>query len=298
MYIIDRVYDPNRKTVHLDTHDLISLLTILNSKEDIEIGIKAWLFNEPKYYTTRVDRHLLEVAINKVLDNLNLQLETALYERNQYQKILSVTDYSHIKKIVITAQTQNHLYVIDNGVPGVLTVFAKYYIHKSSYDSIDELRNLAKVIGWASGMHTVLAAILIDTIAVERIPSIANDSEILEILKPLLDIIENIAQLGKDDKINQLSTAFRDIETLYQEYNEIIEKHKEFEKKLSQLKQYITGLATSLGIDKFDYVGTTQKIRMYSVSQKYFDDKLLAEEMPEVYNKYLKEKIYKVVRVF
>jgi hypothetical protein len=154
------------------------------------------------------------------------------------------------------------------------------------------------VIGWASGMHTVLAAILIDTIAVERIPSIANDSEILEILKPLLDIIENIAQLGKDDKINQLSTAFRDIETLYQEYNEIIEKHKEFEKKLSQLKQYITGLATSLGIDKFDYVGTTQKIRMYSVSQKYFDDKLLAEEMPEVYNKYLKEKIYKVVRVF
>jgi hypothetical protein len=126
MYIIDRVYDPNRKTVHLDTHDLISLLAILNSKEDIEIGIKAWLFNEPKYYTTRVDRHLLEVAINKVLDNLNLQLETALYERNQYQKILSVTDYSHIKKIVITAQTQNHLYVIDNGVPGVLTVFAKY----------------------------------------------------------------------------------------------------------------------------------------------------------------------------
>jgi hypothetical protein len=298
MYIIDRVYDPNRKTVHLDTHDLISLLTILNSKEDIEIGIKAWLFNEPKYYTTRVDRHLLEVAINKVLDNLNLQLETALYERSQYQKILSVTDYSHIKKIVITAQTQNHLYVIDNGVPGVLTVFAKYYIHKSSYDSIDELRNLAKVIGWASGMHTVLAAILIDTIAVERIPSIANDSEILEILQPLLDIIENIAQLGKDDKINQLSTAFRDIETLYQEYNEIIEKHKEFEKKLSQLKQYITGLATSLGIDKFDYVGTTQKIRMYSVSQKYFDDKLLAEEMPEVYNKYLKEKSYKVIKVF
>ena len=298
MYIIEKVYDPNGKTLHIDPHDLISLLTILNSNEDIEIGIKAWLFNEPKYYTTKVDRHLLEVAINKVLDNLNLQLEMAIYERNQYQKMLNVSGYSHIEKIVITAQTQNNLYVIDNGVPGVLTVFAKYYIHKSSYDSIDELRNLAKVIGWASGIHTVLAAILIDTIAVERIPSIANDAEILEILQPLLDTIENIVQLGKDDKINQLSTAFRDIETLYQEYNEIIQKHKEFEKKLSQLKQYITGLATSLGIDKFDYVGTTQKIRMYSVSQKYFDDKLLAEEMPEVYNKYLKEKSYKVIRVF
>jgi hypothetical protein len=188
--------------------------------------------------------------------------------------------------------------VIDNGVPGVLTVFAKYYIHKSSYDSIDELRNLAKVIGWASGMHTVLAAILIDTITVERIPSTANDSEILEILQPLLDTIENIAQIGKDDKINQLSTAFRDIEALYQDYNEIIQKHKEFENKLSQLKQYVTGLATSLGIDKFDYVGSTQKVKMYSVSQKYFDDKALAKEMPEVYSKYLKERSYKVLKVF
>jgi len=298
MYIIEKVYDPNGKTLHLDPHDLISLLTILNSNEDIEIGIKAWLFNEPKYYATKVDRHLLEVAVNKVLDNLNLQLEMALYERNQYQKMLNVSGYSHIEKIVITAQTQNHLYVIDNGVPGVLTVFAKYYIHKSSYDSIDELRDLAKVMGWASGMHTVLAAILIDTITVERIPSIANDSEILEILQPLLDTIENIAQLGKDDKINQLSTAFRDIEALYQEYNEIIQKHKEFESKLSQLKQYVTGLATSLGIDKFDYVGTTQKVKMYSVSQKYFDDKALAKEMPDVYSKYLKERNYKVIKVF
>jgi flagellar biosynthesis chaperone FliJ len=298
MYIIEKVYDPNGKTLHIDPHDLISLLTILNSNEDIEIGIKAWLFNEPKYYTTKVDRHLLEVAINKVLDNLNLQLEMAIYERNQYQKMLNVSGYSHIEKIVITAQTQNNLYVIDNGVPGVLTVFAKYYIHKSSYDSIDELRNLAKVIGWASGMHTVLAAILIDTITVERIPSTANDSEILEILQPLLDTIENIAQIGKDDKINQLSTAFRDIEALYQDYNEIIQKHKEFENKLSQLKQYVTGLATSLGIDKFDYVGSTQKVKMYSVSQKYFDDKALAKEMPEVYSKYLKERSYKVLKVF
>jgi len=298
MYIIEKVYDPNGKTLHIDPHDLISLLTILNSNEDIEIGIKAWLFNEPKYYTTKVDRHLLEVAINKVLDNLNLQLEMAIYERNQYQKMLNVSGYSHIEKIVITAQTQNNLYVIDNGVPGVLTIFAKYYIHKSSYDSIDELRNLAKVIGWASGMHTVLAAILIDTITVERIPSTANDSEILEILQPLLDTIENIAQIGKDDKINQLSTAFRDIEALYQDYNEIIQKHKEFENKLSQLKQYVTGLATSLGIDKFDYVGSTQKVKMYSVSQKYFDDKALAKEMPEVYSKYLKERSYKVLKVF
>jgi SpoVK/Ycf46/Vps4 family AAA+-type ATPase len=147
-------------------------------------------------------------------------------------------------------------------------------------------------------MHTVLAAILIDTIAVERIPSIANDSEILEILQPLIDTIENIAKLGKDDKINQLSTAFRDIEALYQEYKEIIQKHKEFESKLSQLKQYVTGLATSLGIDQFDYVGTTQKVKMYSVSQKYFDDKALAQEMPEVYNKYLKERNYKIIKVF
>ncbi len=298
MYIIEKVYDPNGKTLHLDTHDLISLLTILNSKEDTEIGIKAWLFNEPKYYATRVDRHLLDVAINKVLDTLNLQLEMALYERNQYQKILKVSGYSHIENIVITAQTQNHLYVIDNGVPGVLTVFAKYYIHKSSYDSIDELRNLAKVIGWASGMHTVLAAILIDTIVVERIPSIANDTEVLEILQPLLYTIENIAQLGKEDNINQLNIALKDIEALYQDYREIIQKHKEFENKLSQLKQYVTGLATSLGIDKYDYVGATQKIKMYSVSQKYFDDKLLLEEMPEVYNKYLRERSYKVIKVF
>ncbi len=297
MYIIEKVYDPNGKTLHLDTHDLISLLTILNSKEDTEIGIKAWLFNEPKYYATKIDRHLLEVAINKVLDTLNLQLEMALYERNQYQKILNVSGYSYIEKIVITAITQNHLYVIDNGVPGVLTVFAKYYIHKSSYDSIDELRNLAKVIGWASGMHTVLAAILIDTIAVERIPSIANDAEVLKILQPLLDIIENMAQLSKDDKISQLNIAFRDIETLYQDYSEIIQKHKEFENRLSQLKQYITGLATSLGIDKYDYVGTTQKIKMYSVSQKYLDEKALAQEMPDVYNKYLRERNYKIIRV-
>jgi len=298
MYIIEKVYDPNGKTLHLDTHDLISLFNMLNSNEDIELSIKAWLYNEPKYYATKVDRHLLEVAVNKVLDNLNLQLEMALYERNQYTKMLNVSGYSHIENIVITAQTQNHLYVIDNEVPGVLTVFAKYYIHKSSHDSIDELRNLAKVIGWASGMHTVLAAILIDTIAVERIPSIANDSEILEILQPLIDTIENIAKLGKDDKINQLSTAFRDIEALYQEYKEIIQKHKEFESKLSQLKQYVTGLATSLGIDQFDYVGTTQKVKMYSVSQKYFDDKALAQEMPEVYNKYLKERNYKIIKVF
>jgi len=298
MYTIEKVYDSNDRTLRLDTHDLISLFTILNSNEDIEIGIKAWLYNAPKYYATKVDRHLLEVAVNKVLDNLNLQLEMTLYERNQYQKMLDVSGYSHIEKIFITAQTQNQLYVIDDGVPGVLTVFAKYYIHKSSYDSIDEIRNLAKVIGWASGMHTVLAAILIDTIAVERIPSIANDSEILEILQPLLDTIENIAQLGKDDKINPLSIAFKDIETLYQDYNDIIQKHKEFEDKLSQLKQYVTGLATSLGIDKFDYVGNIQKVKMYSVSQKYFDDKALAQEMPEVYSKYLKERNYKVIKVF
>jgi hypothetical protein len=297
MYVIERVYDPDGKTLYLDTSDLISLLAVLNSNEDIDTAIKAWLFNEPKYYTTRVDKHLMEVAINKVIDTLNLQLEMALYERNQYKKVLTVEGYSYIEKIIITAQTQNQLYVIDNGVPGVLTVFVKYYIHKSSDDSIEELRNLAKVIGWASGMHTVLATILIDTIAVEQIPSIADDTEVLKILHPLLYIIESIMQLGKDEKINQLNAAFKEIEALYQAYSEVIQEHKEFEKKLAQLKQYVTGLATTLGIDKFDYVGTTQKIRMYSVNQKYLDEKLLAEEMPEVYNKYLRERIYKVIRV-
>jgi predicted phage-related endonuclease len=85
---------------------------------------------------------------------------------------------------------------------------------------------------------------------------------------------------------------------LYQEYNETIQKHKEFESKLSQLKQYVIGLASSLGIDKFDYIGNTQKVKMYSVSQKYFDDKELAKEMPEVYNKYLRERSYKIIKVF
>ncbi len=298
MYTIDKIYNANEKLIRLDTYDLISLLTTLNSNDDIEIAIKAWLYNEPKHYTIKVDRHLLEVAINKVLDNLNLQLEMAVYEKSQHQKVLVVDGYSSIEKVVITAHTQNHLYVIDDGVPGVLTVFAKYHINKSSYDSIDELRNLAKVIGWASGMHTVLAAILIDTIAVERIPSIANDTEIIDILKPLLNTIESISQMSKDEKIKQLNMAFQDIEKLYQEYSETIQKHKEFDNKLSQLKQYVIGLAASLGIDKFDYVGATQKIRMYSVNQKYFDDKALAQDMPEVYNKYLKERSYKVIKVF
>jgi len=298
MYIIEKVYDPNGKTLHLDTHDLISLFTMLNSNEDIELSIKAWLYNEPKYYATKVDRHLLEVAVNKVLDNLNLQLEMALYERNQYQKTLNISGYSHIEKIVITTQTQNHLYVIDNGVPGVLTVFAKYYIHKSSYDSIEELRNLAKVIGWTSGMHTVLTALLIDTIKVESYTAIADDNEIVQILSPLLDIIEYTVHLSKDDNINQLNESFRNIETLYQEYSDVIKKHKEFEKKLTQLKQYVTGLSSTLGVEKFDYIGTTQKIKMYSVNQKYLDEKALAHEMPDIYTKYLKERSYKVIRVF
>jgi len=64
------------------------------------------------------------------------------------------------------------------------------------------------------------------------------------------------------------------------------------------LKQYATGLSTTLGVEKFDYIGTTQKVKMYSVNQKYFDDKALAQEMPDVYNKYLRERIYKVIRVF
>jgi flagellar biosynthesis chaperone FliJ len=298
MYIIEKVYNPNEKLLCLDTHDLISLFNILNSDEDKELGIKAWLYNEPKYYSTRVEKHLMEVAINKVLDNLNLQLEMALYEKNEYQKTLNVSGYSCIDKIIITAQTQNHLYVVDNGVPGVLTVFVKYHIYKSSYDSIEELRNLAKLIGWASGTHTVLAAILIDTIVVERIPSIADDTEVIEILQPLLNTIENIIQLSNNDKIKQLNTAFRDIENLYQEYKEIIQKYKEFDNKLSQLKQYVTGLATSLDIDKFDYVGTTQKVKMYSIVQKYIDERALAQEMPEVYNKYLRERSYKVIKVF
>jgi len=298
MYVIEKVYNSNEKSLCLDNHDLISLFNILNSHEDLDLGLKSWLYNEPKYYSTKVDKHLLEVAVNKVLDNLNLRLEMALYERNQYQKTLNVIGYSHIEKIVITTQTQNQLYVIDNGVPGVLTVFAKYYIHKSSYDSIDELRNLAKVIGWASGMHTVLAALLIDTIKVESYPSIADDNEIVQILSPLLDIIEYIVHLSRDDNINQLNEAFRNIETLYQEYSDVIKKHKEFENKLTQLKQYATGLSTMLGIEKFDYIGTIQKIKMYSVNQKYFDDKALAEEMPDVYTKYLKERSYKVIRVF
>jgi len=298
MYVIEKVYNSNEKSLSLDNHDLISLFNILNSHEDLDLGLKSWLYNEPKYYSTKVDKHLLEVAVNKVLDNLNLRLEMALYERNQYQKTLNVIGYSHIEKIVITTQTQNQLYVIDNGVPGVLTVFAKYYIHKSSYDSIDELRNLAKVIGWASGMHTVLAALLIDTIKVESYPSIADDNEIVQILSPLLDIIEYIVHLSRDDNINQLNEAFRNIETLYQEYSDVIKKHKEFENKLTQLKQYTTGLSTMLGIEKFDYIGTIQKIKMYSVNQKYFDDKALAEEMPDVYTKYLKERSYKVIRVF
>jgi len=298
MYVIEKVYNSNEKSLSLDNHDLISLFNILNSHEDLDLGLKSWLYNEPKYYSTKVDKHLLEVAVNKVLDNLNLRLEMALYERNQYQKTLNVIGYSHIEKIVITTQTQNQLYVIDNGVPGVLTVFAKYYIHKSSYDSIDELRNLAKVIGWASGMHTVLAALLIDTIKVESYPSIADDNEIVQILSPLLDIIEYIVHLSRDDNINQLNEAFRNIETLYQEYSDVIKKHKEFENKLTQLKQYATGLSTMLGIEKFDYIGTIQKIKMYSVNQKYFDDKALAEEMPDVYTKYLKERSYKVIRVF
>jgi len=297
MYVIEKVYNSNEKSLCLDNHDLISLFNILNSHEDLDLGLKSWLYNEPKYYSTKVDKHLLEVAVNKVLDNLNLQLEMAIYERNQYQKTLNVSGYSHIEKIVITAQTQNHLYVIDNGVPGVLTVFAKYYIHKSSYDSIDELRNLAKVIGWASGMHTILAALLIDTIKVERYPSIADDNEIIQLLSPLLDIIEYIAQLSEDDKTNQLKDAFRNIETLYQEYSDVIKKHKEFENKLTQLKQYVTGLSSTLGVEKFDYIGTTQKIKMYSVNQKYLDEKALAHEMPDVYTKYLKERSYKVIRV-
>jgi len=298
MYTIGKIYSPEQKVLTLDVHDLFSLFTILNSHEDIDLGLKSWLYNEPKYYATKVDRHLLEVAVSKVLDNLNLTLETALYEKSYHSKTINIEGYQSVEKIIITAQTQNQLYVIDNGVPGVLTVFARYYIHKSSQDSIEELRNLAKVIGWASGVHTVLAALLIDTIKVERYPSIADNNEIIQLLSPLLDLIEYIVQLCKDDKMNQLNEAFRNIEGLYQEYAEVIKKYKEFENKLSQLKQYATGLSTTLGVEKFDYIGTTQKVKMYSVNQKYFDDKALAQEMPDVYNKYLRERIYKVIRVF
>jgi hypothetical protein len=298
MYTIEKIYDPERKVLNLDIHDLFSLFTVLNSYEDIDLGLKSWLYNEPKYYATTVDKHLLEVAVSKVLDNLNLTLETALYEKSQHRKTIEVTGYQSVEKINITVQTQNQLYVIDDGVPGVLTVFVRYYIHKSSQDSIEELRNLAKVISWASGMHTVLAALLIDTIKVERYPSIADDNEIVQLLNPLLDLIEYIAKLNEDERITQLNDAFRNIESLYQEYAEVIKKHKEFESKLSQMKQYVTGLSTMLGVEKFDYFGTIQKIKMYSVSQKYLDEKALAQEMPDVYNKYLKERSYKVIRVF
>jgi hypothetical protein len=298
MYTIDKIYNPDNRVLSLDVHDLFSLFTILNVHEDIDSGLKSWLYNEPKYYATQVDKHFLEVAVSKVLDNLNLTLEMALYEKSHHKKTINVDGYQSVEKIVITVQTQNQLYVIEDGMPGVLTVFARYYIHKSSQDSIEELRNLAKVIGWASGMHTILAALLIDTIKVERYPSIADDNEIVQLLSPLLDLIEYIAQLSEDDKTNQLKDAFRNIESLYQEYADVIRKHKEFENKFAQLKQYVTGLSTTLGVEKFDYIGTTQKIKMYSVNQKYFDDKALAQEMPEVYNKYLKERIYKVIRVF
>jgi len=297
MYTIEKIYNPEQKVLSLDVHDLFNLFTILNSHEDLDLGLKSWLYNEPKYYATKVDRHLLEVAVSKVLDNLNLTLETALYEKSYHKKIINIDGYQSVEKIIITAQTQNQLYVIEDGVPGVLTVFARYYIHKSSQDSIDELRDLAKVIGWASGMHTILAALLIDTIKVERSPSIADDNEIVQILSLLLDFIEYIVQLNKDDRMNQLNEAFRNIESLYQEYTDVLKKNKEFENKLSQLKQYATGLSTTLGVEKFDYIGTTQKVKMYSVNQKYFDDKALAQEMPEVYNKYLKERNYKVIRV-
>jgi len=200
MYTIGKIYSPEQKVLTLDVHDIFSLFTILNSHEDIDLGLKSWLYNEPKYYATKVDRHLLEVAVSKVLDNLNLNLETALYEKSYHSKTINIEGYQSVEKIIITAQTQNQLYVIDNGVPGVLTVFARYYIHKSSQDSIEELRNLAKVIGWASGMHTVLAALLIDTIKVERYPSIADNNEIIQLLSPLLDLIEYIVQLSKDDR--------------------------------------------------------------------------------------------------
>jgi hypothetical protein len=298
MYTIDKIYNPDNRVLSLDVHDLFSLFTILNVHEDIDSGLKSWLYNEPKYYATQVDKHLLEVAVSKVLDNLNLTLEMALYEKSHHKKTINVEGYQSVEKIIITAQTQNQLYVIEDGMPGVLTVFARYYIHKSSQDSIEELRNLAKVIGWASGMHTILAALLIDTIKVERYPSIADDNEIVQLLSPLLDLIEYIAQLSEDDKTNQLKDAFKNIESLYQEYADVIRKYKEFENKLTQLKQYATGLSTTLGVEKFDYIGTTQKIKMYSVNQKYFDDKALAQEMPELYNKYLKERSYKVIRVF
>jgi len=298
MYTIDKIYSPDNRVLSLDIHDLFSLLTILNTHEDIDSGLKSWLYNEPKYYATQVDKHLIEVAVSKVLDNLNLTLEMALYEKSHHKKTINVDGYQSVEKIVITAQTQNQLYVIEEGMPGVLTVFARYYIHKSSHDSIEELRNLAKVIGWASGIHTILAALLIDTIKVERYPSIADDNEIVQLLSPLLDLIEYIAQLSEDDKTNQLKDAFRNIESLYQEYADVIRKYKEFENKLTQLKQYATGLSTTLGVEKFDYIGTTQKIKMYSVNQKYFDDKALAQEMPDVYNKYLRERSYKVIKVF
>ena len=298
MYTIDKIYNPDNRVLSLDVHDLFSLFTILNTHEDIDSGLKSWLYNEPRYYATQVDKHLIEVAVSKVLDNLNLTLEMALYEKSHHKKTINVDGYQSVEKIVITAQTQNQLYVIEDGMPGVLTVFARYYIHKSSHDSIEELRNLAKVIGWTSGIHTILAALLIDTIKVERYPSIADDNEIVQLLSPLLDLIEYIAQLSEDDKTNQLKDAFRNIESLYQEYADVIRKYKEFENKLTQLKQYATGLSTTLGVEKFDYIGTTQKIKMYSVNQKYFDDKALAQEMPDVYNKYLRERSYKVIKVF
>jgi len=298
MYTIDKIYNPDNRVLSLDVHDLFSLFTILNTHEDIDSGLKSWLYNEPRYYATQVDKHLLELAVSKVLDNLNLTLEMALYEKSHHKKTINIDGYQSVEKIVITAQTQNQLYVIEDGMPGVLTVFARYYIHKSSHDSIEELRNLAKVIGWTSGIHTILAALLIDTIKVERYPSIADDNEIVQLLSPLLDLIEYIAQLSEDDKTNQLKDAFRNIESLYQEYADVIRKYKEFENKLTQLKQYATGLSTTLGVEKFDYIGTTQKIKMYSVNQKYFDDKALAQEMPDVYNKYLRERSYKVIKVF
>jgi len=298
MYTIEKIYNSERKVLDLDIHDIFSLFTILNSYEDIDLGLKSWLYNEPKYYATTVDKHLLEVAVSKALDNLNLTLETALYEKSYHRKTIDVTGYQSIERINITVQTQNQLYVIDNGVPGVLTVFVRYYIHKSSQDNIEELRNLAKVIGWASGMHTILAALLIDTIRVESYPSIADDNEIVQLISPLLDLIEYIDRLNEDERITQLNDAFRNIESLYQEYAEVVKKHKEFENKLSQMKQYIIGLSSMLGVEKFDYIGTTQKIKMYNVNQKYLDEKALAQEMPDVYNKYLKERSYKVIRVF
>jgi len=228
-----------------------------------------------------------------------LKNKIARYLKESIKIIEEYPKYIHEHSLVINSNcllsikfTKLYKCITEHGEEYVLKVLYNPFEGFSDYEDkkpfVDYMLRLSASLLRADVLGVVFLYNGVD-ISVHR-PDETLIQDAIMVYKNLTDKLPQMESIP----INAIQEAMDEYIRLHREYEEVIQKYDQFEKKKDKIKTTILQLAQFAKIDKLSY----DKCKLYSFEQKYFNESDFKREHPEIYEKYLnKRKIY-VVRYF